>query len=121
MLPSQCNLFADVPGTVEAYGIMRFPTIDGKVKAIDLGNRRGTESFFIIATRTAAAKTLVEEKLKSLTDFCEATEVLPNTQSDTSQKVLSLRTSSDIEGWLQAATENHVGQLIWQKRSFSHD
>lgn len=121
MLPSQCSLFADVPSAVDAYGIMRFPTIDGKVKVIDLGKRKGTESFYVIATQTSTAKTLVEEKLKTLTDFCKGTDVVPNTQSDTAQNALSLRTSSDIESWLKAETEKHTGQLIWQKRSFRHE
>ncbi len=121
MLPSQCSLFSDIPETLDAFDLMRFPTRDGNVKALDLGNKPGTESFFIIATQTAAASKRLTAKVNALRDFCEGTEIADNSRNDIKvKKSTSLQTPTDFERWLEVEAAASAGQLIWQKRQFSH-
>jgi hypothetical protein len=119
MLPTQCSLFTDVRSTIDAYDIVRYPAIDGKVKAIDLGSRKGEESFFMIAVNSSEAKALVESRLNEMVDFCDGTETLEPDNSST-KKALHIRSASDIESWLSNIGQKFPGQLIWQKKSFLH-
>lgn len=127
LLPTQCKLFSDIESAVTGYELMRYPSIHGRVKALDLGKQRGEEGFYLIATKTPEAKAYVKNHLKQISDICDATTIVLHDQDtkvlhdqDASDSPLNTGTVTDLESWLKDAQARFYGQLLWRKTGFSH-